>query len=606
MTLVNLAKKYLHGCTKFLCWQGQKTEAIIGDILDYKRDEIGEKLNITPSEIPAMIFLNWAAPSLIPALVQESQIGMVTWALHDNMQSVAVVTAPVFTYNKGKLHLDETKMLEQLSKGNHNLDWQFSIQFKDRSDERDMRPLNYPGRFVFPTPLGDPKKNMWFHCALRKNFRTQEVPQLAPRGMKEIEDLSADALPVSCDARDGHIHGAAKYCQIGVPAWEAVLDGLLGGVDLSKTPAALLIDAYPRVGDLIEAFIRKRRGFATNLFMVAICEDATEEAWLVQALTDSIADNYDDGSMVPVSGAVDKELKEDALEPLPRVPEMHMLVIGGEHKNQLMLPAALCKKWQFHETFGKEFTAWLDNFTEKYTVIDPSVPEPTRDDKNKRGVDDQAPTPDNKKRARVSADNIVDPTSISEALLLDTKMVGKEAPMLQIRANHTIYILNKSAQEWASSMGFVASFGKGSFKLLKDLQDVPNGGIEFKVASSSDLVVLNGVVTELGAVIAEARVKKPDAQVSYHSLAIDDADPKKFTLKPSHRVAFIPKAEDDSPVNANNIGKKEAVEIWGSGSLVVLWAVRWAQKGLMPIKPVIHISGEMVIPPGRACKCTKP
>ena len=120
---MNLAKKYLHGCTKFLCWQGQKTEAIIGDVLDYKRDEIGQKLNITPSEIPAIIFLNWAAPSLIPAPVQESQIGMLTWALHDNMQSVAVVTAPVFTYNRGKLHLDETKMLEQLSKGNHNLDW---------------------------------------------------------------------------------------------------------------------------------------------------------------------------------------------------------------------------------------------------------------------------------------------------------------------------------------------------------------------------------------------------------------------------------------------------------------------------------------------------
>ena len=39
------------------------------------------------------------------------------------MQSMAVNLAPVFTYNKGRLHGEETKTLEQLKKGNHNLDW---------------------------------------------------------------------------------------------------------------------------------------------------------------------------------------------------------------------------------------------------------------------------------------------------------------------------------------------------------------------------------------------------------------------------------------------------------------------------------------------------
>ena len=66
------------------------------------------------------------------------------------MQSAALVINPVFTYSKGKLHLEEGKLVDLLAKGNHNLDWQFSIIFKGKSDDRDLRPMVYPGQFVFP------------------------------------------------------------------------------------------------------------------------------------------------------------------------------------------------------------------------------------------------------------------------------------------------------------------------------------------------------------------------------------------------------------------------------------------------------------------------
>ena len=48
------------------------------------------------------------------------------------MQSAAVVINPVFTYSKGKLNLEEQKPGDLLAKGNHNLDWQFSILFRRR------------------------------------------------------------------------------------------------------------------------------------------------------------------------------------------------------------------------------------------------------------------------------------------------------------------------------------------------------------------------------------------------------------------------------------------------------------------------------------------
>ena len=63
--------------------------------------------------------------------------------------------------------------------------------------------------------------------------------------LQEIEDLADDALPCSTDGRDNHVHGASKYCQIGVPAWEALLSGVIGGVGLTDVPGAIIIDLYP-------------------------------------------------------------------------------------------------------------------------------------------------------------------------------------------------------------------------------------------------------------------------------------------------------------------------------------------------------------------------
>ena len=109
----------------------------------------------------------------------------------ENIQSAAVVINPVFTYSWGKLHSEEQKPVDLLAKGNHNLDWQFSILFKDKSDDRDLCPMVYSGRFVFPSPLGGPKQNLFFICELRKPHRTEEVKQLAAKVMKLVKEREA-------------------------------------------------------------------------------------------------------------------------------------------------------------------------------------------------------------------------------------------------------------------------------------------------------------------------------------------------------------------------------------------------------------------------------
>ena len=99
--------------------------------------------------------------SIIPQSDFDAQLSLLTWALSDNMQSVGLVLEPTYTWNRGKLSLDIIKVMKALQMGNHNLDHHFNVTFKDQCDLRDMRPMTYNGRFVFPLPLGDLNKNMW-------------------------------------------------------------------------------------------------------------------------------------------------------------------------------------------------------------------------------------------------------------------------------------------------------------------------------------------------------------------------------------------------------------------------------------------------------------
>lgn len=217
-TCLEAAKSFMDNTSCLLNWQCGPPEMVISAIMNFKRDVITRKTGADKHLVPSVVFLNWSAPCLVPAQNQDGQVQVLSWILNENMQSCGLVLYPVFTYMKGRLHLEESRATSQLVKGNHNIDTQFSVLFSSQCDARDLRPMVYPGRFVFPSPLGDLSKNMWFHSELRKSRRTPEVKQLQAKLMKEVEDLSPDALPLSTDTREARQTGAAKYCQLGPSA----------------------------------------------------------------------------------------------------------------------------------------------------------------------------------------------------------------------------------------------------------------------------------------------------------------------------------------------------------------------------------------------------
>ena len=75
----------------------------------------------------------------------------------------------------------------------------------------------------------------------------------------------------------------------------------------------------------------------------------------------------------------------------------------------------------------------------------------------------------------------------------------------------------------------------------------------------------------------------------------------------THNVIFVPKNEGlaDKDINCHNIAVKEKyLNVWNSGVMKTLWVVRRTPKGLLPIKPSVHLTGLLKLSPGKACRCS--
>lgn len=74
-------------------------------------------------------------------------------------------------------------------------------------------------------------------------------------------------------------------------------------------------------------------------------------------------------------------------------------------------------------------------------------------------------------------------------------------------------------------------------------------------------------------------------------------------------MCFVSKAaekEEDDKLSVNALATKESLQVWkGCPNLVIVWIVRWTSKGLMPVKPEVHLRGQLALESGKACKLSK-
>ncbi len=79
----------------------------------------------------------------------------------------------------------------------------------------------YPGRLLHGGKSFDSRGALGKKSQLAAENRTEPVPQLCSKSMEVIDNMDDTAAPPS--SVDDSIHGAAKYAQLGVDAWSAIM-----------------------------------------------------------------------------------------------------------------------------------------------------------------------------------------------------------------------------------------------------------------------------------------------------------------------------------------------------------------------------------------------
>ena len=601
-------------------WDIGPVESVISELLTFRRN-LASKAGVDVKAIPMICLLNWTAPSLIKCDTQDMQINVMQWALSDNLESCGLVLYPVFAYRRGTLHIEESRTTTLLTTGNHNIDVQFSLLFQESCDARDLRPLNYPGRLVIPSILTDVNKTPWWSSSLRKTRRTEPVRQVPSKELKEIEDLTMDSLPLSSWAREATVTGAPKYCQVGCQGFEALLDGLLTGPDLGSTPAIVLVDLYSRVGDCFEAVIKKRQSVNTPLFYFGVAEEGKEKDWLQSTQRENMIEKVMDGSLKIPGAQPTSEISDDVLPAVPPKPRLNVLVIGKQDKPEI--PLHIVKQWQFHATFASDFTRWMDAFLEKGGIVQEEnkkdekkeEKETEEEDGKKRKTPSEVPAaPAKKVKKVVDPSYIMETDKITTPLLQEVKC-GKGGLFVQVRAQHQVFLVNKSQQVvMLNDDHYIGSFGKGSFKLLMSDDEIKDHMVEFLLGRSDDLIVYNGKVMSVGETLKEGAKKKPDVAVCYHDKKDDVQNPGKFTMGQTHRIAFCAKTNNSSENGSEGPADKlsdgsicayEKSASWAKSPVVkLLWQARFCAKGLSPVKPAVYLNGGVSLNPNHAVLLT--
>ena len=271
----------------------------MSEIINFRR-EVMEKKQLEPTNVISLPILNWISPCAVPAQIQDSQANILSWLLNEDVKGCALVNMPVFSHKKGHLWFAERTAMNFLTKGNVNLDTTYSILFKDQGDSRDQRPMVYPGRLVLPVTM-DFSKSIFRHTPLFKFRRTADVPQMLTRDMQLVEDLSVEALPTTTDDAACIVQGPGKFEQLGVPCWEAVLDGILSELKLPFNGGVMIVDLRVSTGQLLNAFMNKRNAHNIQLFYIGLCADMVEHEWAGASAVDqdTVHANLDVVMLVP-------------------------------------------------------------------------------------------------------------------------------------------------------------------------------------------------------------------------------------------------------------------------------------------------------------------
>ena len=143
---VNAARMYLKGVVKMIVME--KEADTINEIQKFKV-EVATRLDVPSRDTISLAFLNWCAPCSIKTNYQQHQAQLFAYCLSQRDDNLGMLQLPVYAHAKGHLRDTETKALDMVCAGGAIADQIYIIPFTDRHDQRDTRPLTYPGRILY-------------------------------------------------------------------------------------------------------------------------------------------------------------------------------------------------------------------------------------------------------------------------------------------------------------------------------------------------------------------------------------------------------------------------------------------------------------------------
>jgi hypothetical protein len=314
--------------------------------------------------------LNWVAPSTSSSDVQEKQAGLVSQCLHMNNNNVGIILTPMHSYKRGSLWMLEHACQKALVQRNLSIDRTFGLQFKEKVDMRDKRPLLFAGRFALAAHVRE-HETPWRTSEFFAECLTKPATQLPSKNMRAVEDLAPEALPTTTDDKDtSGLCAAKKIAQIGEDAAQKLMEGLLTNVEFPERHGVIWVDMNPEVGDFLGGFIQVRSKTNTPMFYIAICKDEIHKEWFVKTWTDSIAKSIIEGKLkIPGFVAKAKDPPDSLMEAPPVKPVLNLMVWMADQVDKpgcprgVSIPTSMIDKWYQHDDFGQQFRDFHDKVT---------------------------------------------------------------------------------------------------------------------------------------------------------------------------------------------------------------------------------------------------
>lgn len=276
--------------------------------------------------------------------------------------------------------------------------------------------------------------------------------------------------------------------------------------------------------------------------------------------------------------------------------------------------------------FGDEFRAIMDKIIEEYGA--PPAADQTSDGKGqgkgrvkqekKRHGEGDGPANKRLKGVQLGGGGSVKQIPLaeigSEHVLLETDMVNQKCKglKLHIKLGQKIYIINASAAPCKLPSGYiVAGFGKGSYKQKMHGETAKDKEVSYAIGPNS-LVLQGATLTNVKTMVNTKQQQDPRAQIAYYEIseAANTDDPEMFEMKNTVPLVFVPTGqlkaktetgeEGTEVLSADQVSAARLLPVaaWEQRSLCSLvWCVRWAPQGLMPVRPVVALHREVVIEP---------